>query len=149
MKYFCHFRFSQIDDAYKQLQVKFAQDRLGELAMEGEYGLYYQEKRDNVQEDGPEFDIQHTAPQHRQYLSNEGMGYGTPSQRARQYDKYRVVRASEAVHQHRVGSIVREEAVDSVTVRDKRTIRRQKISQHMDRVVEDLIQVFFTMKTFG
>ena len=77
------------------------------------------------------------------------MGYGTPSQRSRQYDKYRVVRASEAVHQHRVGSIVREEAVDSVTVRDKRTIRRQKISQHMDRVVEDLIQVFFTMKTFG
>ena len=41
----------------------------------------------------------------RQYLSNEGFGFGTPGQRQRQYAKFRAARAAESVHEHRVGRI--------------------------------------------
>ena len=38
----------------------------------------------------------------RQYLSNEGFGYGTPSQRQKQYQKMRAARALDNVNDHRV-----------------------------------------------
>ena len=43
---------------------------------------YHQEKtEDDYTENYSNPDIKHTAPQHRQYLSNEGYGFGTPYQR--------------------------------------------------------------------
>lgn len=40
------------------------------------------------------FDIlQHTAPQHRQYLSYDGVGMGSPAQRERQYQQSRASKA--------------------------------------------------------
>ena len=44
--------------------------------------FYYKEKtEDDYTENYSNPDIKHTAPQHRQYLSNEGYGFGTPYQR--------------------------------------------------------------------
>lgn len=35
----------------------------------------------------------HTAPQHRQYLSFDGVGYGSPGQREKQYQQSRASKA--------------------------------------------------------
>ncbi len=78
---------------------KFREDAREEEECVGEYGLYYQEKRrakdgeDGEEDDGYTHpDIRHTAPQHRQFLSHEGFGYGTPGQRQKQYQKFRAAR---------------------------------------------------------
>ena len=42
----------------------------------------------------------------RQYLNNEGFGYGTPSQRQKQYQKMRAAKALENVNDHRVIKII-------------------------------------------
>ena len=75
--------FMRIDLAYRQLQNKFMEDKLREEAMVGEFGLYYDESKHKVVEEYEHPDIDHTAPQHRQYLTHDGIGTGTPSQRAR------------------------------------------------------------------
>lgn len=37
--------------------------------------------------------FQHTAPQHRQYLSYDGVGMGSPGQRERQHQQSRATKA--------------------------------------------------------
>ncbi len=93
------------------------------------------EEEEALEEKFDSFDINHTAPQHRQYLGNflikyiqsidrlvgkcvsysswlkyfqfyyyldyGGFGFGSPSQRQKQHQKYRAVKANEAVFQHR------------------------------------------------
>lgn len=49
--------------------------------------------------------IQYIAPQHRQYLSYEGIGHGTPFDREKQYKKYQVKKAVEHVYNHRISKI--------------------------------------------
>ena len=79
-------RFQRIDQAYRELMKKFNEDKRKEEQSVGEYGLYYEGNEENSKEtETPFFDIEHTAPQHRQYLSNEGIGYGNPFQRQKQY----------------------------------------------------------------
>merc|ERR1711962_1728025 len=75
--------FAKVDAAYKGLQKKFKEDEEREKAMEGEYGLYYQEKKRRMEEEevGNEYPhISHVIPQHRQFLDNGGFGVGTPAQ---------------------------------------------------------------------
>ncbi|EDW36957.1 GL25975 [Drosophila persimilis] len=118
-------RFQQVDEAFKLLQEKFAKGRR------------------NIQEDeeqAMEFDIKHTAPQHRQYLSNEGIGVGTPFQRQKQYQQVRAMKAQERVLEHRI---------DKAAAGDSDLISKEgnhfqkhaiKTKYGIDRVVEDLIQ---------
>ncbi|XP_028280886.1 dnaJ homolog subfamily C member 28-like [Parambassis ranga] len=83
-----------------------------------------------------------TALQHRQYLSYEGVGSGTPSQRERQYRQVRVDRASEQVLNYRQREHERAAAAEGALVeRDMRQRSRKiKITQAVERLVEDLIQ---------
>lgn len=53
--------------------------------------------------------LQHTAPQHRQYLSYDGIGFGTPFQRQKQYRQIRAIQAADNVMQHRITKITAEE----------------------------------------
>lgn len=46
--------------------------------------------------------MKHTAPQHRQYLSYEGIGIGTPMQREKQWVKVKASRAVQNVMEHRI-----------------------------------------------
>ncbi|XP_061573360.1 dnaJ homolog subfamily C member 28 [Cololabis saira] len=82
------------------------------------------------------------ALQHRQYLSYEGVGSGTPSQRERQYRQVRVDRASEQVLDYRQREHERAAAGDGALMeRDVRQRSRKiKITQAVERLVEDLIQ---------
>jgi len=136
-------KFSEIDTAYRSLQIKFKEDDAREEASIGEYGLYYQDKgpgeegEEEVEYDHP--DIRHTAPQHRQYLENAGFGYGTPAQRQKQYQKYRAVRANEAVFEHRMSSITARYENRLVTA-ERKTVKKHTTRNQIDRLVEDLIQ---------
>ncbi|XP_040899416.1 dnaJ homolog subfamily C member 28 [Toxotes jaculatrix] len=82
------------------------------------------------------------ALQHRHYLSYEGMGSGTPSQRERQYRQIRVDRASEQVLNYRQREHERAAAAEGALVERDMRQRSQKIkiTQAIERLVEDLIQ---------
>lgn len=78
---------------------------------------------------------------HRQYLTYEGLGTGTPSQRERQYRQIRVDRASEQVLDYRQKEHERAEGEGALVERDMRQRSRKiKITQAVERLVEDLIQ---------
>ncbi|XP_072178660.1 dnaJ homolog subfamily C member 28-like [Diadema setosum] len=89
--------------------------------------------------DRQEFDIKHTAPQHRQYLEYEGIGYGTPNQRQKQYQKHRAVKAADAVSSHRMYKIAMTDE-KSLVIKDKRAARKIRTTNVIERLVEDLIQ---------
>ncbi|NWI58316.1 DJC28 protein, partial [Calyptomena viridis] len=79
--------------------------------------------------------------QHRHYLSFEGVGIGTPSQREKQYMQFRVDRATEQVleyRQQRLGSCYT--GTDLMKAKDVRESKKVKITQAVERLVEDLIQ---------
>lgn len=85
------------------------------------------------------FDIKHTAPQHRQYLEFEGVGAGTPSQRQRQYQQYRVKRVTENVFQHRIQRLAAA-TEDALVLKNKQEARKTIISNAIERLCEDMIQ---------
>uniref|UniRef100_T1GRS6 J domain-containing protein n=1 Tax=Megaselia scalaris TaxID=36166 RepID=T1GRS6_MEGSC len=82
-------KFQEIDEAFKILQERFAKNRRGIF-------------EDDEEVDAKIFDIRHTAPQHRQYLSFEGMGVGNPFQREKQYQQIKAMKAQERVLSHRI-----------------------------------------------
>lgn len=83
-----------------------------------------------------------TALAHRHYLSYEGVGSGTPFQRERQYQQIRVDRATDKVLNYRQREHERAAAAEGALVeRDMRQRSRKiKITQAVERLVEDLIQ---------
>nr|XP_060626370.1 dnaJ homolog subfamily C member 28 [Anolis sagrei ordinatus]XP_060626371.1 dnaJ homolog subfamily C member 28 [Anolis sagrei ordinatus] len=96
--------------------------------------------REKAEED-EEDKFKSKAPQHRHYLSFEGVGYGTPSQRQKQYTQFRVDRASEQVMEYRKQVMERQLAMnESMLAKDVRHSKKAKITQAIDRLVEDLIQ---------
>lgn len=113
-------RFQQVDEAFRMLQEKFARVR--------------RNISENEEED-VDFNIKHTVPQHRQYLSNDGIGVGTPFQRQKQYQQVRAMKAQERVLEHRI---------ERATTRTEETTLMCKgvggVKYGIERVVEDLIQ---------
>lgn len=83
-----------------------------------------------------------TALAHRHYLSYEGVGSGTPFQRERRYRQIRVDLATEKVLNYRQREHERAAAAEGALVeRDMRQRSRKiKITQAVERLVEDLIQ---------
>ncbi|EEB17127.1 J domain-containing protein C21orf55, putative [Pediculus humanus corporis] len=128
-------KFHEIDSAYKTLQNKFAEERWNVDESIGEYGLYYDKKKNKTEEIKPK----HTAPQHRQYLSYDGIGSGTPSQRQKQYVKYKTITAAQNVTNHQIKKITVADE-NSLLVKDKIQSKKIKTRYGMERLVEDLIQ---------
>ncbi|XP_018427634.1 PREDICTED: dnaJ homolog subfamily C member 28 [Nanorana parkeri] len=116
--------FMQIDEAYRDLLTHLAQES----------------KKAQSLEDDEEKTSEYKVPQHRQYLSYEGVGYGTPSQRQRQYAQFRVDRATDQVLDFRKKKFEREYAENSMVAKDIRQSKKVKITQAIERLVEDLIQ---------
>ncbi|CAL1538346.1 unnamed protein product [Lymnaea stagnalis] len=82
--------------------------------------------------------VEHTVPQHRQYLTFEGVGFGSPSKRERQYKQVRVAQAAESVYEHRKLKYGSNES--ALLTKDKVEARKIKISNLIDRVVDDMIR---------
>lgn len=97
-----------------------------------------QNKVEEVEEEEEKF--KYNTPQHRHYLSFEGIGFGTPSQREKQYRQFRADRATEQVMEYRKQKLQSQHFTNSVTVEDVRQSREQKITQAIEHLVEDLIQ---------
>lgn len=118
-------RFQKVDEAFRLLQEKFAKGRRNIPENE---------------EEAMEFDIKHTAPQHRQYLSNEGIGVGTPFQRQKQYQQVRAMKAQERVLEHRIDKAAAGE--NTLMSKEGNHFRKHAIKTKygIERVVEDLIQ---------
>lgn len=119
-------QFAQLNAAYNTIMKKLHQQQQQQLpTIDDDY--------DDMK------DKKITSPQHRQYLSYEGFGIGTMSQRERQYNKYRVLRAAEKVQEYRVEKMNYPQE-NAVVVKDKKSRRKLQISSTIERVVEDLIQ---------
>ncbi|CAN2387587.1 homolog subfamily C member 28, partial [Pristimantis euphronides] len=116
--------FMQIDEAYRDL--------LTHLAKES--------KKTQTMEDDEEKMSEYKIPQHRQYLNYEGVGFGTPSQRQRQYMQFRVDRATDQVLDFRKQKLEQQYAENSMIVKDVKHSKKVKITQAIERLVEDLIQ---------
>uniref|UniRef100_A0A7E4VN57 J domain-containing protein n=1 Tax=Panagrellus redivivus TaxID=6233 RepID=A0A7E4VN57_PANRE len=101
--------------------------------------------------DAIEHDIKHTAPQHRQYLEFNGLGFGTPSQRQKQYQQIRVAHAVESASEFVLDKALKEAAIASgdmkaLMLRNERQFfaKKHKLTGMIDRVVED--QILSSMK---
>ena len=71
-------------------------------------------------------------------MSDNPFGYGPPSQRQKQAQKYKVLRANEAVYEHRVGQLTAQYE-DRLATRERNTVKKQQTRNQIDRLVEDLI----------
>ncbi|XP_052895418.1 dnaJ homolog subfamily C member 28 [Anopheles moucheti] len=118
-------RFQEVDTAFRILQEKFAKARRGIV--------------EDLQEQVKVYDIKHTAPQHRQYLSFDGVGFGTPAQRQKQYQAVRAAKAQERVLEHRLS---KAQASETALMKKGDYFKKHEIKTKYgyDRVVEDLIQ---------
>ncbi|XP_044253742.1 dnaJ homolog subfamily C member 28 [Tribolium madens] len=111
-------KFSQIDKAFRVLTDKKSRQIEDEVQVQ-------------------EQDIKHTAPQHRQYLSYDGVGFGNQFQRQKQYTKVRAMHAAENVLKHRMSKVAAEEGALLAKTPLKHNI---KTKYGLERLVEDLIQ---------
>ncbi|XP_057321959.1 dnaJ homolog subfamily C member 28 isoform X1 [Microplitis mediator] len=88
--------------------------------------------------DVEEFDIKHTAPQHRNYLAYD-TGVGTPSERQRRHTVERAQKAVDNITEHRLKKITACEK-NTLVGMDKHRAGDIKTRFGIDRLVEDLIQ---------
>ena len=88
--------------------------------------------------------FQHTAPQHRQYLSYDGIGSGTPSQRQKQYVKYKTITAAQNVTNHQIKKITVADE-NSLLVKDK--IQSKKIKTRLK--LKFFFICYLTLKQFN
>ncbi|XP_063303753.1 dnaJ homolog subfamily C member 28 [Pelobates fuscus] len=116
-------KFIQIDEAYRDLLAHLSEET---------------RKGESLDDDDSATDFK--IPQHRHYLSYEGVGYGTPSQRQKQYIQFRVDRASEHVLDFRKQKLERQSAENTMIAKDVKQSKKVKITQAVERLVEDLIQ---------
>lgn len=87
----CAEKFQEVDESFKFLMEKHAKSRRNiEMDLEDEVKV---------------FDIKHTAPQHRQFLTHGGFGIGTPFQREKQHQQRRAMKAQENVLEHRMQKV--------------------------------------------
>ncbi|NWW82098.1 DJC28 protein, partial [Climacteris rufus] len=97
------------------------------------------QKPEDEEEEEEQFKLK--SLQHRHYLSFEGVGIGPPSQREKQYMQFRVDRATEQVLQYRQQRLEsRYAGSDLSRAKDVRQSKKVKITQAVERLVEDLIQ---------
>uniref|UniRef100_A0A0C9R8H1 DNAJC28 protein n=2 Tax=Fopius arisanus TaxID=64838 RepID=A0A0C9R8H1_9HYME len=115
-------RFSEVEGAYRMIQKQ----------------RNLEKERGELLPDVEEFDIQHTAPQHRHFLTYD-TGRGTLSQRQRRFTVERAQKAVENVMEHRLKKIQASER-NTLVGKDKTRARDIKTRFGIDRLVEDYIQ---------
>ncbi|XP_076233449.1 dnaJ homolog subfamily C member 28 isoform X2 [Calliopsis andreniformis] len=115
-------KFSEIENAYRQIR---------KVRIE-------QKDRNTQLPEVEEFDIKHTAPQHRHYLTYN-VGVGTYSKRQKLYTIERAQKAVDNVIEHRLKKLQAEER-NTLVGKDKQRAKDIKTRFGMDRLVEDLIQ---------
>ncbi|XP_069748448.1 dnaJ homolog subfamily C member 28 [Narcine bancroftii] len=118
-------KFMQVEEAYRAVSKHLAEKGKAEP----DQGLDHEEEQSK-----------YLAPQHRQYLSFEGIGSGTPRQREKQYRKFRVNRATDQVLDYRKQKLQAQGQENTMMLKDVQQSRKTKLTQAVERLVEDLIQ---------
>ncbi|KAM9389876.1 dnaJ homolog subfamily C member 28 isoform 1-T2 [Phaethornis superciliosus] len=114
--------FIKVEEAYRVLQSHLA-------------------NKENLVKNDEEDQFKLKPLRHRHYLSFEGVGFGTPGQREKQYMQFRVDRAAEQVLEYRKQRLESQYfATDLMKARDVKQSKKVKITQAVERLVEDLIQ---------
>ena len=103
-------KFNQVQEAYQAIRTDLEAKTLREV-----------KRNDHL-----EFYIEHTAPQHRQYLEFEGIGSGTPSQRQSNYQTFRVQRAMNSVSENQIEKLVLDKEASALISLDKRAAKKIK-----------------------
>lgn len=119
-------KFDQVKEAYRAIKKKIVETNSAT-------------RRDLDDDDDDVFDFRAPQPQHRQYLNNEGFGYGSASQRQKQYQQFRVNRAQENVLKYKMEKMIPGED-NALLIKDQKAAKKTKISNTIDRLVEDMIQ---------
>ncbi|KAM7311698.1 dnaJ homolog subfamily C member 28 isoform X1 [Ixodes scapularis] len=145
----------ELKDAFIRLARKYHPDSgtaTADAAKFDEIKTAYHSVRDHLLEGAPSdhddvnavleknFGIKHTVPQHRQYLSFDGVGSGTPTQRWHQYQQHRVQQAVNRVYEHQTGKSAAGTKERTLVLKDATLARQYKTTQAIERLVEDLIQ---------
>lgn len=119
-------KFDQIKQAYKTIKRRI--EEMNHLTH-----LVEEDDENDV------FDFRAPKPQHRQFLDNEGFGYGSASQRQKQYKQFRVNRAQEKVLKYKLEKMMPTEN-NALLVKDQKAAKKTKMSNTIERLVEDMIQ---------
>ncbi|CAH1789001.1 unnamed protein product [Owenia fusiformis] len=117
-------QFAIVENAYRRLQEHIQSEASGENKA--------------TEEEGEVIQIKHTVPQHRQYLGYEGVGFGTPTQREKQYQQYKVARAQDTVTDRRIEKHAGQYET-AVIVKDKKRSQTHRVKGSINSVVNDLI----------
>lgn len=113
--------FARVEEAYRVVLTHQSRTRVADGAKEEE---------EEEQSAGA------AALQHRRYLSYDGLGSGPPGQRERQYQQARVDRAAQQVLDYRR----RQQEGGAGGAELMQRSRKTKVTQAVERLVEDLIQ---------
>eukprot|EP00123_Amoebidium_parasiticum_P005592 comp16751_c0_seq3/m.15082 comp16751_c0_seq3/g.15082 ORF comp16751_c0_seq3/g.15082 comp16751_c0_seq3/m.15082 type:complete len:299 (-) comp16751_c0_seq3:27-923(-) len=132
--------FTKVAAAYSHLMKALASEESKKATTIEDFWQWYEEQMGDIERKA--HDIRHTAPQHRQYLEYGGLGMGTPFQRQKQYQQQRVRAAFEgAVEKQYEKAVQQDGSVESKReLETKKYTRRQKTTNFIDRMVEDMIQ---------
>ena len=126
--------FMSIERAYNRLKHHLKAKELSQQIVD---------KLNSLEDEEEEKRLKHTVPQHRQYLTFDGIGYGSPSDRQKQYQKYRLSKATNRVNEFQLNKIQTNEELsekNAILLKDSNLQREMKTRQGFDRLVEDLIQ---------
>lgn len=133
-------KFAAVKDAYQTVMDSGTVEGVGTPSLKPDINGEQMTSADEAMaEFARKFDIRHTAPQHRQYLSFDGFGRGSPMQRSRQHDKHRAESAAVKAVEYRIEKIAWKDEKHALVIDKKRT-KDVKTRFGMERVVEDLIQ---------
>lgn len=121
-------KFDQVKEAYQAIKRKMIEDKNRNAVIKE---FKYDEDDEDI--------FKPLQPHHRQYLDNEGFGFGSQSERRKQCENYKVDKAQNNVFKYKMKNMM-PEGENELVVRDQKAARRAKISHSIDRLVEDLIQ---------
>lgn len=132
-------RFTAVRDAYKTVMESGTVEGVGTPSVKQDGFDQDSEMSATMEELARKFDIRHTAPQHRQYLSFDGFGRGAPMQRQRQFDQHRVETAAAQAIDYKMEKLAWKNE-NTALVADKKKAKDIKTRYGLERVVEDMIQ---------
>ncbi|CAG2173033.1 unnamed protein product [Oppiella nova] len=98
------------------------------------------EEKEEEEEENKE---KHRVAQHRQYLSMDGVGFGTPTERQKFFEKHRLMKATDRVNEFQMNKIKSDYDLsekDLISIKSSKLQRDAKVRQGFERLVEDLIQ---------
>ncbi|CAG2106244.1 unnamed protein product [Medioppia subpectinata] len=121
--------------------IKSAYNRLKQYLKDNEMKSH--SNAEQMEEEKDEGRHKHRVAQHRQYLTMDGIGCGTHSERQKYFQSHRLIEATDRVNEFQINQIKSNTHLSEnelISVKNSKYQRKTKVKQGFDRLVEDLIQ---------